>query len=417
MNVRVERRRLGALKVAAVSIRGLRSVASLFALPAGQWFEPAGRAGVARLTAQTLLRGTGTADAAAWSDALDALGATARLDVGGHAAFFAGQCLAEDLAAYLRLVADAVLHPAFADDQVEFVRAQTLAELEEDTKNTRAVADATWRELAYPVGHPFRTRPLGDEAVVREAGAAEIRRFHQDVVLGGEAQLVIAGGIEPAAAFDAAERALGNRSGATAHDIRVIATPPLAGVARRDVVVADKTQCDVVLGWHGLPRTDPRFTAARVTNMVFAADTFASRVGNVVRDQLGLAYYVVSTIGASLGQAPWTVRMGVNPGNVERAIETTFVELRKILAAEVADEDLALAKDKLVGELDVALESPGGVAQLVLEGELFSLGDDHLERYPRALRAVTKEQVVETARAFLPADRYALAVAGPELPR
>jgi len=417
MNVRVERRRLGALKVAAVSIPGLRSVASLFALPAGQWFEPAGRAGVARLTAQTLLRGTGTADAAAWSDALDALGATARLDVGGHAAFFAGQCLAEDLAAYLRLVADAVLHPAFADDQVDFVRAQTLAELEEDTKNTRAVADATWRELAYPVGHPFRTRPLGDEAVVREAGAAEIRRFHQDVVLGGEAQLVIAGGIEPAAAFDAAERALGNRSGGTAHDMRVIATPPLAGVGRRDVVVADKTQCDVVLGWHGLARTDQRFTAARVTNMVFAADTFASRVGNVVRDQLGLAYYVVSTIGASLGEAPWTVRMGVNPGNVERAIETTFVELRKILAAEVADEDLALAKDKLVGELDVALESPGGVAQLVLEGELFSLGDDHLERYPRALRAVTKEQVVETARAFLPADRYALAVAGPELPR
>jgi hypothetical protein len=29
---------------------------------------------------------------------------------------------------------------------------------------------------------------------------------------------------------------------------------------------------------------------------------------------------------------------------------------------------------------------------------------------------VTKEQVIETARAFLPPDRYALAVAGPALP-
>ncbi len=438
MNVRVERRRIGGLSVAVAEIPALRSVASVLALPAGQWFEPAGRPGVARLTAQALLRGTRTKDAAAWSDALDAIGATARLDVGGHAAFFAGQCLTADLGTYLELVADAVLHPAFDAGQVEFVRAQTLAKLEEDSKDTRAVADVTWRELAYPPGHPFRTRPLGEDAVLKSASVDEIRRFHRDAALGGDSYLVVAGGIEASAAFEAAERAFGGRapldpprgidppggtpinppggtparrSGAAA------ATPPLAGVARRDVVVPDKTQCDVVLGWHGLPRPDRRFTAARVTNMVFAADTFASRAGNVVRDQLGLAYYVFSTIGASLGASPWTVRMGVNPGNVERAIETTFVELRKILAADVADEDLALAKDKLVGELDVALESPGGVAQLILEGELFALGDDHLERYPRALRAVTKEQVVETARAFLPADRYALAVAGPPLPR
>src|SRR5207249_103647 len=77
--------------------------------------------------------------------------------------------------------------------------------------------------------------------------------------------------------------------------------PPatLATAKRRVELVPDKTQSDVIIGWPGLPRTDPRFTAARVTNMVYAADTFASRAGNVIRDQLGLAYYVFSAIGAS----------------------------------------------------------------------------------------------------------------------
>ena len=101
---------------------------------------------------------------------------------------------------------------------------------------------------------------------------------------------------------------------------------------------------------------------------------------------------------------------------MHRAIEVALDELRKITIGQIADDDLALAKDKLVGELDVALESPSGVASMVLEAEMFELGEDHFERYPRELHAVTKEQVIETARTFLPPDRYALAVAGPALP-
>ena len=77
--------------------------------------------------------------------------------------------------------------------------------------------------------------------------------------------------------------------------------------------------------------------------------------------------------------------------------------------------DLELAQDKLVGELRIALESPAGIAQMVLEAELFELGLDHYERYAEQLRSVTRDQVIETARAFLLADRYALAIAGPPL--
>ena len=52
----------------------------------------------------------------------------------------------------------------------------------------------------------------------------------------------------------------------------------------------------------------------------------------------------------------------------------------------------------------------------LLEGEVFELGPDYAERYPRELRAVKLEQVIEIARTFLQPDRYALAIAGPPLP-
>jgi len=346
MDVRRQRLENG-LRVAAIPIPGLLSAAVLLAIEAGQWFEPLGRPGIGRLCALTMLRGTTTRDAKTWADALDGIGAAARLDVGSHAATFSAQSLGSDLDVLLELMADAVMHPAFAASEVELVRQQTVAQIEEDARNTRAVAESAWRELVYPQGHPFRARPIGDVDVVRAASADDLREHHRRAIRPDGAVLVVAGG---------------------------------------------------------------------VTNMVFAADTFASRAGHVVRDELGLAYYVFSTIGGSLGQSPWVVRMGVNPINVERAVSTTLEELRKIVDGKIAEDDLELAQDKLVGELDVARESPAGVASLHLEGEVFNLGPDYAERYPRELRAVTLEQVVEIARTFLPPERYALAIAGPPLP-
>lgn len=414
---RVDRRRLpNGLRIAVAPIADLRSAAVLLAVEAGQWFEPTGRPGVARLTAQTMLRGTAARSADAFADAIDDLGAVARLDVGAHAAVFSAQCLGADLAGLLALMAETLRAPALAADDLEFVRGQTLAHLERDERDTRAVVERVWRELVYPKTHPFHAPGIGDAGVVRTASVDEIRDHHRAAIQPDGAILVVAGAVSADAVEEMAARLFGDwRSGGRAVE-RDIPDVALAAKVLRTEVVPDKTQSDVLIGWPGMPRSDARFVAARVTNMVYAADTFASRAGNVIRDQLGLAYYVFSGMGASHGQSPWVVRMGVNPQNVQRAIEVALDELRKITLGDISADDLSLAKDKLVGELDVALESPGGVAAMVMEAELFDLGADHFERYPRALQAVTKDEVVETARAFLSPDRYAAVVAGPPLP-
>jgi zinc protease len=415
--MKVERRRLAnGLRIAVAPIADLRSTAVLLAVEAGAWFEPVGRAGVARLTAQTMLRGTRQKSADAFADAMDALGAVARLDVGSHAGIFSAQCLGDDLGTLLGLMSEVLRTPALAPEDVEFVRGQTLAQLERDERDTRAVVDRVWRELVYPKLHPFHAPAIGDAGVVRTVTPEEIRDYHGSAIRPDGAILVVAGAATADGVESAAQRAFGSWRVTTPRLPRDIPEVALAATIRRTEVVPDKTQSDVLIGWPGMPRTDPRFVAARVTNMVYAADTFASRAGNVIRDQLGLAYYVFSGMGSSRGQSPWIVRMGVNPQNVQRAIEVALDELRKVTDGQIADDDLALAKDKLVGELDVALESPGGVASMVMEAELFDLGDDHFERYPRELRAVSKDQVVETARTFLPPERHAEVVAGPPLP-
>ena len=45
------------------------------------------------------------------------------------------------------------------------------------------------------------------------------------------------------------------------------------------------------------------------------------RIGDVVREKSGLAYYAYSSLSAGIGPGSWEVSAGVNPQNVKKASE------------------------------------------------------------------------------------------------
>src|SRR5206468_3106129 len=169
------------LRLAVVPIADLRSTSVLLAVEAGQWFEPVGRPGIARLVAQTMLRGTARRDAAAWASELDALGAVARLDVGAHAAVFSAQCLGDDLSALLALIADvaASQRRAIASDGAMLVIAGgTTAEAAKDAVG-RAFGD--WPRRAKPRDANY---PQGTLATAKRRVELVPNKTQSDVIIG-----------------------------------------------------------------------------------------------------------------------------------------------------------------------------------------------------------------------------------------
>src|SRR2546430_12742039 len=59
----------------------------------------------------------------------------------------------------------------------------------------------------------------------------------------------------------------------------------------------------------------------------------------------------------TLFRSPWAARAGVNPANVERAVEAILAELRGILAEPVTVEELADAQSYLTGVLPLDRKS------------------------------------------------------------
>jgi len=105
---------------------------------------------------------------------------------------------------------------------------------------------------------------------------------------------------------------------------------------------------------------------------------------------------------------------GVNPANVERAVEAMRAEIRRFRDKAVGSKELADNKAFVTGTLPLRLETNDGVAGTLLDMEFHGLGLDYLERYKDMIYSITPKRIQAAAQKYLDPDQYALAVAGPE---
>jgi zinc protease len=209
------------------------------------------------------------------------------------------------------------------------------------------------------------------------------------------------------------ESAFGGWQGATlARDTLPPALPP-TDIRREVVTIPGKTQSDIILGVPGPPRTDPDYLDAYLCNTILGVFGMMGRLGDSVREEQGLAYYSYSRISGGSGPGPWMIVAGVNPVNVEQAVDSIRAEIRRIRQEMVPVDELRDSQTFLVGSLPLRLEANEGVAFAALDMERYGLGLDYLQRYGDLIRAITPERVQAAAQLWLDPDAFNLAVAGP----
>jgi zinc protease len=188
---------------------------------------------------------------------------------------------------------------------------------------------------------------------------------------------------------------------------------PLKKVVTRKIKIPGKSQADLVLGASGPYRKDPEYIADALANSALGQFGLGGRIGNVVREKSGLAYYATSSLNAGIGPGSWTVSAGVNPANVQKARELIFEEIARFVEKGITPGELADSQSNFIGRLPLSLESNSGVASALLNIERYDLGMDYYLRYPEMVRAVTPEHVLTAVRKYLDPERLAIAIAGP----
>ncbi len=382
-------------------------------LQSGSLFDPGPKLGLADFTANALMRGTKKHSFSQIYEQLESVGASLGFSGGTHTAGFAGRALVEDLPMLFGLLSETLQNPVFPSGQVEKLRAGLLTSLDLQQQDTKDRAGIAWDQIVYP-NHPYGRPDEGTAETVRAIRRRDLQSFHRKHY--GPKGLVIAvvGGIEPETAVTLVEDSLGdwyNKS-------QPVPPPlpkwqPLPEQKNLHIPMAAKSQSDLIIGTAGPARSSEDYLPAALGNMVLGNFGLMGRLGDSLREKAGLAYYVYSSLGSSMGPAAWTVEAGVDPKDVGKAIDLIFEELRQFVNEPVTEEELSDVQANLIGSLPLSLEANAGVASRLLHLERHQLGLDYLRQYPEMIRAITPEAVLAAASRYLPLDRLAVVVAGP----
>jgi zinc protease len=385
-------------------------------IPAGSMVDPADRPGLATMTASMLTRGTARRTALEFATALENVGATLGASANMLATSLSARAQSKDFELVMDLLAEMLVQPAFPAEDLERAKGRVLTGLAQEKTNPDRLAARAFGQAIYPVGHPLRPETL---EVMQRATAAltreDLERFYRQQYGPDRMILVITGDVKAERARAAVQARLG------AWPRNPAALPiPTPDVPLRDqpvevvIPVPDKSQTTIVWGHAGgVRRSDPDFYATQVMNLVLGgAGALNSRLGNVIRDELGLAYNVSSYFDSSLYPGPFEIGLATNQVNARKAIDAMQAEVRRMRDRGVTQRERDEAVAYLTGRFPLRLETNAGMADILWVMEFFNLGADYVDRYADYYRAVTVAQVNAAARAHLHPDRATLVIAG-----
>jgi zinc protease len=388
------------------------SVSIRVRLPGGSALDD-GRPGIANFTADVTTRGSGGRTLDELAEILDGLGASIGVQVAREVIDYTAKALVEDADRVTGLLATTILAPDFPADQIEVVRGQILSALRQARNDTRSEAERLLRELLYPVGHPYRGRVAGTEESVAAFNRDDLVGFHELAFAPSQAIVAVAGGLSHEAAVALMERNLGGWQG-TAPEL-VIPDPGSAPDAgRAEIGLPGKVQADIAAGARAIARSNPDFYALSTANLILGRLGLMGRLGESVRERQGMAYYAFSALEVGTGVGFWSARAGVDPGNIERAIESIREVVREFLEDGPTDEEMNDARGHLTGSMPLGLETSDSIARIVADIIFSNLGHDYLRRYRGIINALTEDELTTAARRYINPDRLAIAVAKPE---
>jgi zinc protease len=370
-------------------------VAIEFAFAGGTAQDPAGKPGVANLTANLLDEGAGDLDSKTFHDrlerrAIDLSFSSSRDYVRGSL-----RTLSEHRDEAFDLLRLSLTKPRFDSEPLERARTQILSSLRRQSVSPNAIANERFFAATFGA-HPYGQPPDGTLDSVPSITADDLRVYTAHVLARDNLKIAVVGDIdktELAALLDKTFGALPAKA-----DLAPVAdfTPQASG--QRINVTLDVPQTVVVFGAPGLKRADPDFMTSYVLNQIMAGGGSTSRLYHQVREKRGLVYAISESM-LWLNHAAMLV--GYTATRADRTndtIDATMDELKRMADTGPTRAELDGAKAFLNGSQMLSLDTSGKIAAALLQYQLDGLPIDYIDKRSGIINAVTLDNARHVAK-------------------
>jgi predicted Zn-dependent peptidase len=372
--------------------------------------DPAGREGLAAITADMLDEGTGTMSSIEIHEALARVGAQLDSDIGPDATLLTVTVLSRFLKPALSLLADIVVRPSLREDDFERVRQLRLHRLVQLRDMPGAVADRAFMRLIYGQ-HPYGHTPLGSESSLSALTVEDVRRFHIENVRPGDATLVVAGDCSHEDIAAVVGDVFSGWNGASTTPLPV--APPLPGPPRLNIIPRPGApQSELRIGHVAVARNTPDYHALVAANMVLGGQ-FVSRINLNLREEKGFTYGARTSFDFRRLPGPFLLQVSVQTAATAEAIHESMAEIAGIRDSRpVSAEELALGVAALTRGYARNFETAEQLARAVTQLALYDLPDSYFDEFVARVERVTVDDVTRVSQQYLDPSRLTTLVVG-----
>lgn len=384
--------------------------ARLVLLSAGSVKDSPAAPGVAQMTANLLTQGTEKRSARDIAETIDFVGGTLQASAGRDSTTVTLDVVKKDVGVGLDLMADIVLHPAFAADEIERQRQQVLSNLQVQYSDPDYLATLVLGRALYG-GSGYGLPEEGTPATVKKFKRDDLVKFHDANYGPNQALLGFAGDITPEEAFAIAEKYFGLWQKV---NVAAGAPPETATTTGRHIFLIDKpdaVQTQIRVGRLAIRRNDPDYLPLEVTNHVFGG-SYNSRLNTEVRIKKGLTYGASSYLNAHLYAGSLAVNTFTRTETTVEATKLVLNLLAGMANGEINQKELDFARDFLAGVYPISSETAEQVADRVLTVAAFDLPADYNQAYPTKIRSTSLDTVQATARKYFTDKDVDIVLAG-----
>ena len=405
-------------KAYLVQAKALPMVDIEVSIDAGDRYDPAGKSGLADMTAGMMNYGArsdkGALTEAQIADEIADLGANIGLSVGGERAILRIRSLSrKDLRDRAVQLAGAMLSaPTYDPKILEREKQRTIASLLEAETKPEFVLERRFKKSVYG------NYPLADSPTVKSVStvsANDLREFHKQFYRGDRMIVSIVGDVDRAQANEIVQALLKQipQSGQPMTKLPELQRSPVEPLAQREIQIPfDSQQAHIAMGMTAVARNNPDYFPLLVGNYILGGGGFVSRLMSEVREKRGLAYSVFSYFAP--GQENGIFQAGLQTKNDQAslALEVMSSTIAKFIADGPTPSELIAAKANLVNGYPLRIDNNRKLLDNVSSIAWNDLPLDTMDVWTKQVEAVTLEQVNAAFQKYLAMDRMKIVVLG-----
>lgn len=368
------------------------------------------KAGTANLTATAMMRGTKNYTSLELSQVLEDNGI--KIQPSASADAFAINVLTtkDEYDKTLELLNEVVNNATFEDYEIDKVKTEKLNTIKrnKDVPLQRAIEE--YRDLIYQ-NSPYSISSKILEKNIPNITKEDIINYYNSIFAPKNLVISINGNIDKDKTIQDLNNIFKPKENTKNFDFAQYNSKiPTVTTPRQTIQKVPTTETAwILLGWqtNGVLNEKDYATLQVIDSLLGSG--MSSRLFKDLREQEGLAYQLGSGYSPNVLRGSFLLYIGTNPQTLDKAKSGLFAEITRLKTEYVGDKELQDAKEKLLGNYVIGLETNLDKASNIGWYEASTRGYEFKDKYEKLINSVTDSDIIEIANKYF-TDDYILSI-------